>query len=116
MSNEPYSNGSEVAVADPELAVRGRDRVPRRHELLREVDADDALHERRERERQRAGPAAAVERPLGSVERREQLLHAARSAAARSSCDRHAVSDHVTHRRTRAPISVARETIPQAIS
>ena len=71
-------------VADEQLAVPGRELLPRREELRGEVDADDALDERRQRERERPGATAAVERTLGAVERREQLLHPSPSAAARS--------------------------------
>ena len=106
MSNEPYSNGNEVESPTRSSQFGGATAPPGHEQLLREVDADDALHERRECERQRAGPAAAVECPLGSVEGGEQLLHPRPSASARSSWRGHAISDNLTHRRTPSPLSL----------
>ena len=94
----------------------GRELVARRDEVGGEVDADDALDERRERERERAGAAAAVERPLGAVERREELLHAIperrRALVPGSPGDIRPRHSSTISRSAR----VARETIPQAIS
>ncbi len=84
MSNDPYSNGKRGRVADDELAVRRRELVARCDEVGREVDADDALDEGRQRERERTGAAAAVERALGAVERRQELLDAILAAPPRA--------------------------------
>ena len=91
-------------VADEELAVRWRDLVARCDEVDREVDADDVLDEGRQRERERTGSAAAVERPLAAVERRQELLNAILERRRAPFLARQAISDHVTHRRPHAPL------------
>ena len=91
-------------VADDELAVRRRELVARCDEVGREVDADDVLDEGRQRERERTGSAAAVQRALAAVERRQELLDAILERRRAPFLARQAVSDHVTHRRPHAPL------------
>ena len=92
-------------VADDQLAVRRRELVAGRDELGREVDPDDAAR-RTAPARRRARPAP---QPLSSarsapVEGREQLLDAVLQRRGALLLDRHAISDHVTHRRPHAPL------------
>ena len=90
--------GQRGRIADEELAVGRRERVPRGDEVGGEIDADDAADERRERERKRPRPAPAVERALGAGKGGEQVLHTVTQRRSAFLLDRHAIPDHVTHR------------------
>ena len=116
MSNEPYSNGNAVASPTISSQFAGASSLPAATSSSERSTPTTLLDERCERERERSRAAAAVERALAAVERGEQLLHAVPQRRRALLLDRHAISDHVTHRRPLAPLGCARETIPQAIS